>query len=301
MRKLFTLVILFSLFAGNVFAQQAKTSLLDVVTKLSETCKLELVYSSDVVDLSNSTDYIFSNNPDSCINELEREAGIRVTKTGGNLVVLPAPPEVIHLRGMVVDSISGEPLPYAHLLIKKAGTGTVTNTDGNFDFKISGTLAGQEIEFSFMGYNHRTYRIPYSNQDSLRIRMVAKPYTLSDIFVLPNGTEAVDLLKRAVKNIKRTYHRTPIQMDAFYRNTSYRASNSSSDTMVSHLIEAALLIEDRGINKPSSTTGIKLQQVRKSANYLVPEAPGWEAAEKMGSPEHFLSFVQHQYSSALPQ
>lgn len=248
---------------------------MNVLTKLSETCKLELVFSSDLVNLSDSIDFVFSANPDSCINLLKKEAGIRVTKTGGNLVVLPAPPELIHLRGMVVDSISGEPLPYTHLLIKKAGTGTVTNTDGNFDFKIRGALAGQKIEFSFMGYNHQTYRIPCTNEDSLRILMVAKPYRLNDIFVLPNGTEAVDLVKQAVKNIKRNYSRKTFQMDAFYRNTSFR------DTVVSQLIEAALLVEDRGIHTPSSTTSIKLQQIRKSENYLVRADLKLEILDKM--------------------
>ena len=96
--------------------------------------------------------------------------------------------------------------------------------------------------------------------------MTPKPYLLSDVYVLPNGTAAVDIVKRAVKNIKRNYARTTTQMEAFYRNTNYR------DTIASQIVEAALLIQDRGINRPPETTRIQVEELRKSTSYLVPQS-----------------------------
>ncbi|MCG6190166.1 carboxypeptidase-like regulatory domain-containing protein [Maribellus maritimus] len=45
-------------------------------------------------------------------------------------------PAFIHLQGKVVDAETGELLPYANILIEQARTGTITNTNGEFDFKI---------------------------------------------------------------------------------------------------------------------------------------------------------------------
>ena len=251
-----------------------KTTYLQIVTNLAQTCRLELSFSSDLVNLNDSTDFVFSTDPDSCLIQVQMLAGLKITKTANHLIILPEAPELIHLQGLVIDSQTKEPLPYAHLIIKTSGIGTITNKDGLFDFKIQGHYAQNEITFSFLGYSNKSYKIPFTDTDSLVIEMVAKPYTLSDIYVLPNGTEAVDIVKRAVKNIKRNYHRNAVQMDAFYRSTSFR------DTTPSQLIEAALLIEDKGINKPIQTTSIKLQQVRKSSNYLIPQNKKWELLEK---------------------
>ncbi|MCG6190165.1 hypothetical protein [Maribellus maritimus] len=82
--------------------------------------------------------------------------------------------------------------------------------------------------------------------------------------MLPNGSEAADIVIGAVKNIKRNYARTTTQMEAFYRNINYR------DTLASQLTEAALLIDDKGVTKQPETTRIQIQEIRKSSNYLIP-------------------------------
>ena len=143
-----------------------------------------------------------------------------------------------------MDAESGELLPYANILIEKAGTGTISNTNGEFEFKIQGRFAGSVAQFSFLGYEHQKLEIPFADNNELLIKLIPKPYTLADIYVLPNGNEALDIVKRVVKNIKRNYDRNTFQMEAFYRNTNYR------DTTATQLIEAALLIEDKGIFKP---------------------------------------------------
>lgn len=282
MKQILNILILSALTTSLSFAQSTqKTTFLNVLTDLAKTNKLELSYSSDFVNLKDSTCFDFSNNIDSCIIQVEKLTQLKIQTSSSHLIVLPAP-KLIHLSGLVIDSKTKETLPYAHLLIRDTGAGTITNMDGKFDFKISYQLVGEEIHFSFLGYKNGVFEIPNFDSDSLMIEMEPKPYTLSDVYVLPNGNEAVDIVKKAVKNIKRNYHRSTIQMEAFYRNTSFK-----NDT-ASQLIEAALLIEDKGIDNTSNSSKIELQEIRKSSNYLIPLPKKYEILEKFWGHKNFI-------------
>ena len=59
----------------------------------------------------------------------------------------------IALKGMVVDSISMQPLPYVNIVIKTTGPGTVSDLRGSFELK-----AGEQdtIVFSRVGYHTKT-------------------------------------------------------------------------------------------------------------------------------------------------
>ncbi|QGY46208.1 hypothetical protein GM418_21845 [Maribellus comscasis] len=267
MKIIFLLFIIIPIVTITGNAQTgSKTTYLNVLEEIAVKEHLELSYSPDLVSLSDSTDFSFSANIDSCLAQLQNLLNSKITQTNTHLIITSKIPAFIHLQGKVVDAETGEFLPYANILIEKAGTGTITNTNGEFDFKIQGRFAGSLALFSFLGYEHNKINITNSDDESLVIKMQPRPYTLSDIYVLPSGTEAVDIVKRAVKNIKRNYAHTTSQMEAFYRNTNYR------DTVASQLIEAALLIEDKGINKPTETTRIQIQEIRRSTNYLVPRS-----------------------------
>ena len=260
-------ILVFCLAGVVCFGQtKSKTTYLEVFEDLAKNYHLELSYSSDLVALFDSTEFYFSSDIDSCMTQLQQETNLKITKTETHLIVASKASAYIHIQGKVVDSESNELLPYANILIEKAGTGTITNTNGEFDFKIQGRYAGSEVQFSFLGYESQKLEVPFTDNSKLIIKLSPKPYTLADILVLPKGNEAVDIVKRAVKNIKRNYARNTFQTEAFYRNTNFR------DTVASQLIEAALLIEDKGISKPNKNARIQLLEIRKSTNYLLPKS-----------------------------
>jgi len=262
MRKITTLFILF--FAFTSFVQGQKYTVLSALNSLSKSLKLELSYSSDLVDLDQTIDIHLNNQPDSCFIQIEKLSGLQISQQDGYLVVVPSPSKIIRMQGVVMDSETKELLPYASMQIKNTSAGTTTNSEGKFDFKVMAKYIGYEIELSYLGYSSVILKIPRNSAENVKVMLEPKPYMLSDVYVLPMKMQAIDMVKKAVKNIKRNYDRTTAQYDAFYRNTSFR------DSLVCQLIEAALLIEDKGINTPNTTTEIKLQQIRKSNNYLIP-------------------------------
>nr|WP_319400577.1 carboxypeptidase-like regulatory domain-containing protein [uncultured Carboxylicivirga sp.] len=255
------LTLLLLLIGYTASAQQNVKSILD---SLSLKYQLELCYSNDLVDLEQpvkvSSDSMGFNE---ILKELTLQSKLTIEKHDSTLVITPLEKNDILISGKLIDMESGEEVPFAHILQKDWGTGTITNDVGKFELNVPQILAGMELRFSSMGYSDTTLIIPSSDSINLTIKIRPKPYNLKEVMVLPNGNSAVDLVKTAVKQIKRNYHRKTVQMDAFYRQIGMRENDYVN------LIEAALLIEDKGINSSTETTKIKVEEMRKSTNYLI--------------------------------
>lgn len=63
-----------------------------------------------------------------------------------------------HLIGQVRDAKTSEPLPFANVFLNNTTLGTVTNVDGEFDFKIK-ELGDYELVVSFVGYETHKVKV----------------------------------------------------------------------------------------------------------------------------------------------
>ena len=160
--KLLINIFIFSVLSVCVSSAQSpqSTTFLKELTHLSASLHLELSFSSDLVNLNDSTDFVFSSQADSCMVQIESMAGLKLTKKEGHLVVLPAPPKIIRMQGVVMDSETKELLPYASMQIKNTSAGTTTNSEGKFDLKVVAKYIGYEIELSYLCYSSVILKIP---------------------------------------------------------------------------------------------------------------------------------------------
>lgn len=269
--RIILLLLAFSSF--STYAQQK--SIHEVLNQLANKNQLDLCFSKDLVDLSDSiippADSLSFEN---YLKELALLTQLEISCSKSNLIVTSITTNTLNIKGRLVDMYSNEVVPFAHILQKDWGSGTITNDLGEFELNIPRLLAGYQLKFSSMGYSDTSIVIP-SNDTTLMVKIRAKPYNLNEVLILPNGNSAKELVKQATKKIKRNYHRKTCQMEAFYRQTAMR------DTTFVNLIEAALLIEDRGIDASSETTKIKVDQMRRSTNYLIPHDKEWQLATKV--------------------
>ncbi len=270
-RPLITCILLIT-FTFGLRAQKTTHFYLDSIARLN---KLELTYSEDLVNLQ-KTIYPTCDSMafEDYIQMLAYECHLDIQPKGQYLIVTNPKSQTIKVSGKLIDLNSREPLPFAHILQRDWGTGSITNSDGEFELQIPSVLSGMKLEFSSLGYADTSIIIPDADTLPLAVDIRPKPFNLNEILVLPNGNTAEDLVRMATKRIKRNYHRKRAQMEAFYRRTGFR------DSTFVQLIEAALLIEDKGIDMPSITSKIQIKEVRKSKNYLVPHSPKYQWAYK---------------------
>ena len=87
------------------------------------------------------------------------------------------------VTGIVTDSLSGEGLPYASLIVTGTTVGTATDEAGRFSLAVpAGT---REVEVSFLGYDTKRVSLPRGKSRPLSVALVPSGITLSDVVVRP--------------------------------------------------------------------------------------------------------------------
>ncbi|ACY46959.1 TonB-dependent receptor plug [Rhodothermus marinus DSM 4252] len=153
----------------------------EALEALARTARINLVYPSELVR-GRTTSCALRNAP---VEELLRcllaGTGLDfVRSSSGTYVILEArelPPRLGLLTGQVIDGTTGAPLPFAHVLLADAVTGTVTNEAGMFT--ISGLLAGpHRLVVSYVGYRPRVDSVRVDPDRPAHVRIALEPTLL---------------------------------------------------------------------------------------------------------------------------
>ena len=161
------------------------------------------------------------------------------------------------VTGVIVDSQSKAPLEYANISILGKGLGTVSNTEGKFEFHIPDNSQKDSLAVSFIGYSTYTtcvcdipkgkiltILLTPANVELARIVVSTKPYTVHS------------LLQEVVDNYSRNYSTQPHQLDAFYRETRKEGEKYG------YLLEAAVRVYQESFQEPYV---VELNEVRINA------------------------------------
>lgn len=108
-------------------------------------------------------------------------------------------------KGKVTDSVNGDPLPYASVIVKGTTVGTSTDMDGNFELDIP--MQEGTVEISYLGYD--TYSIAISDKQAgfYTVKLVPSGISLSEVVVKPGKEKyrnkdnpAVVFVKKVIEN-----------------------------------------------------------------------------------------------------
>lgn len=104
------------------------------------------------------------------------------------------------VSGVVVDSITGEPVPYAAVLLTATDRGALTDADGFFS--LTTALPFKGVQVSVMGYSTKTVSRP-RHGERMRIELVSTGMKLAEVVIKPKkekyskkNNPAVDLMRR---------------------------------------------------------------------------------------------------------
>ena len=81
------------------------------------------------------------------------------------------------IRGVVKDSISGEPIPYVNIWVENETVGTTSEADGSFSLEAS---KQKNIVFSVLGYEKKVIK----GTDATTVILVPTAYELKEVTVL---------------------------------------------------------------------------------------------------------------------
>lgn len=126
------------------------------------------------------------------------------------IMVCTAQAQHTQVSGVVTDSITGEALPYASVILKGTTTGGSTDSDGRFSFSVpnaSGTL-----QISYLGYENHELRIaPKGKALVLEIRLAPTGISLNEVTVKPRREKyrkkenpAVEFVRHLIESRKES-------------------------------------------------------------------------------------------------
>jgi len=162
----------------------------------------------------------------------------------------------IELTGTVFDEYK-MPIPYAAVGIPSKYKGTSTNDEGVFSMEVTKENMSDSLEVSSIGFS--TYKVKiqdFINNKTKTIVLKEEIVMLEAVFV----EKTIDVVKKALKNLRKTSLSTVHQIDMLYRRSSVEEGKTR------FMVEHYLNIMDYG---PSD---FKLEEVgiaeaRKSADY----------------------------------
>ena len=104
----------------------------------------------------------------------------------------------VEISGVVTDN-QGEPMIGVTVMAKGASTGTVTDLDGNFKFKVP---ANSTVVFSFIGY--KNVEKPAKVLKNARIVMLNDTQQLDEVVVVAYGSQKKETLTGAISQVRAT-------------------------------------------------------------------------------------------------
>lgn len=178
----------------------------------------------------------------------------------------------ITISGVVMDSETREPLPYATVGLVGLPIGTITNARGEFDFHIPATNVAETFQITMIGFE--SFRAPVTKVEHQTEFLLVRSLTVLEEVVVSDSLAAGDIFKIALNRIPLNYPMEPVEMDGFYRDVK-----KVGDKYVS-LLEAAITIYDKDYEAPRDYTKVRervaIKEIRKSYDYDIAYAKYFE-------------------------
>jgi CarboxypepD_reg-like domain len=168
------------------------------------------------------------------------------------------PAELNLISGIIVDEESGDPLPFATIALKNKGKGTVTNSNGEFQLKITPDCLNDTLSLSYLGFIGREIPVKQSLGNNFRILMKREFISIPEIVIRTQIPQ--EIIFKTVASIPRNYGSTPAMLTGFYREGVMKKNNLQSYS------EAVLQIYKSAYSGSLLSDQIKIYKSRKIEN-----------------------------------
>jgi len=175
----------------------------------------------------------------------------------------------ITFSGTIKNRNDSSFIELATISIKNTFIGTVSNAEGRFILHLSEKYKDSTLVISSLGFKSFSQKISKLGTKT-NFALEPQDYEIDEILVFPIKETANELVELAIKNFGKNYPKRKHYIDAFYREIAYKQSSidKTEKPKAERLIEAALGIHDYGVNAPNTIDRIRINEMRKSTDYM---------------------------------
>jgi len=122
----------------------------------------------------------------------------------------------IRISGTAYDKNDSTALPLVNISVKNKPLGTITNSDGQYEFKLPLKYANEQMAFSFLGYHTAFMSIPLADS-IIDVHLEPSSIKLDEVAITyKNPLEIIDQLKQAHQN---NYYNEQTVLEGFFRES----------------------------------------------------------------------------------
>ena len=164
-------------------------------------------------------------------------------------------PDFITISGVVKDKNNKKRLEYVNISIPGSTSGTITNEDGEFSFKIKDASHVKAVEISHIGYYNNKVEVSGINLSDLTVWMTPYENMLDEIII--HAQEPRYLVEQAVSKIPANYSKKTNMLTGFYRETAQKGKRYIN------ISEAVIDIYKTPYNEASDRDRVQVYKGRK--------------------------------------
>lgn len=127
--------------------------------------------------------------------------------------------EMLTLSGTVLDTVTGNGLPFAQISIQNSAIGTVSNEEGLFKLDFPARFATDTLQVAYMGYAMLKRAIRGLTGKIVQLVLTPRSLQLAEVEIIALSPE--EIIRRVVANIPANYGEDSLILTAFIRSQKY--------------------------------------------------------------------------------
>jgi hypothetical protein len=124
------------------------------------------------------------------------------------------------IKGVVLDALTGYPIPYASVFLKGTTVGTLTDNYGKY--RIESSLPATTISFSFIGYKTESREIQPGIEQTVDVRLSLTSITLDEVVIKAKKKDYRNKNNPAVELIEKVVEKKVENRPEAYNYLEYR-------------------------------------------------------------------------------
>ncbi len=262
----------------TIHLPRQSATIYDVLSQISRLTGMYFIYDSDLIDNDRRIRLQRSSRPvkeflseildDPALDYLVLEQHILIFRPGEEQPeagdtkhdeeVPPPAPDHFIIRGRVLESDNGNPLPYASVSIPGKGQGIASNMEGSFSLRLPVELLDTVVRFSYMGYRGREMPLRLLVGRSVDVMLETDYISMQEVIIRYYDPDVI--VREALAKRHENYSRAPVYLTSFYREGVQR------NTKLMRYSEAVIKVYKPAYTSITDEDQVKLLKSRTITN-----------------------------------
>ena len=223
-----------TLLEKTISIPRQKTTLYEALNLISQKTDCLFIYDSEIVKSDKSVKLYADNQPlNQVLENILSLPGLDYKVIGKHILIYKAKkysdpgntvlPTVtirdtiknVVIKGHVYDKENKAAIPFASVGIVEENTGTVTNSDGFFTFRIPVSLIGTSLIVSHLGYMSQSIPVQLLNEQQVDFYLDRRVISIQEVII--RYIDPKSIIEKAMEQRKVNYSVDPVYLTAFYR------------------------------------------------------------------------------------